>query len=173
MNRTVKGIVSALALLPVLLVGTAFADPVVWTLNGVTFEDGTTATGSFVFDADANSVIDWNVSVQAGGFFTDYSYTQATGTAYLQNLLNPVDTVILEAPLDPSFGFRGLRMTPVAALTNAGGIVALNLNTSGGGSGGVECYNCSPHRLITAGSLSAEAPVATQSVTWSAIKARH
>ncbi|HFD12938.1 MAG TPA: hypothetical protein ENJ32_10790 [Crenotrichaceae bacterium] len=38
-------------------------------------------------------------------------------------------------------------------MTDAGGIISLNLNTARGQSGGVECYNCAPTRLITGGEL--------------------
>jgi hypothetical protein len=61
---------------------------------------------------------------------------------------------------------RALRFTPISDLTDAGGHVALNLNTEGNGSGGVECFNCSPFRLINGGSLDSPVPEpATEALT--------
>jgi hypothetical protein len=41
---------------------TANAVPVTWVLNGVTFDDGNMATGSFVYDADTDLYIDVSIS---------------------------------------------------------------------------------------------------------------
>ena len=43
-------------------------------------------------------------------------------------------------------------MTPDEALTDAGGTIAINLNTWSGGSSG-DCFNCFPYRNMNAGSL--------------------
>ena len=41
------------ALMLLLGSGSAWADPVLWNLYGVTFDDGETIFGSFVYDADS------------------------------------------------------------------------------------------------------------------------
>lgn len=51
------------------LVSSAHAAPILWTLNNVVFGDGGTATGSFVFNADAGPIgtfISFNISSQGG-----------------------------------------------------------------------------------------------------------
>ena len=42
------------------------AEPFLWTLNGVTFDDGGAATGSFIFDADTNTYSAINITTTAG-----------------------------------------------------------------------------------------------------------
>jgi hypothetical protein len=59
MNRiTFRSLRAVPALLVLLCVpSVASADGITWTLNGVTFDDGTTATGSLVFDVSTNTVL--------------------------------------------------------------------------------------------------------------------
>jgi hypothetical protein len=42
------------------------ADPIVWTLQDVTFDDGATATGNFTYDAATNKYSDWNILMSGG-----------------------------------------------------------------------------------------------------------
>ena len=44
----------------------AMAVPVTWDLSGVTFNDGGTASGSFVFNADTDSFVSWSITATAG-----------------------------------------------------------------------------------------------------------
>ena len=139
----------------------AFSAVKTWTLIGVTFDDGGTATGTFDFDADTQDTTNISISVSGGGtgVFPPFTYTRLLN---LHNIGNPANTYRVGRPgqllLD-----RCLRFTPIADLTNAGGTVALDLATADGGSGGVECYNCNPFRLIDGGSLTALEPVPTVS----------
>jgi len=123
----------------------AAASPLIWTLSGVAFDDAGTASGSFVFDADTGTVSNWNISV-AGGNTTDfppvtYDTSSATGTYYSW----------LTVPyFDFAIGSRQLRIKPTSPLTNAGGAAALdlaNINYN------LECFNCSPARIIAKGAL--------------------
>ncbi len=54
--------------------GSAQAVPVQWTLQNMTFSNGSTATGSFTFDVATNTFSDISISVTAA---TDYSDFQA------------------------------------------------------------------------------------------------
>lgn len=135
-----------------LLPGIAAAAPVRWTLSNVTFEDGGTASGSFVYDAVANTVDSWSIAVAGGGTSTFPPLTYANGNSaaiYADGFGNPQPTLLITL----NNSQRVLRMTPNAPLTSAGGTVALNLNTAGNRSGGVECFNCGPAREIRSGSL--------------------
>src|SRR3954453_13212771 len=49
------------------------AAPVLWTLSGVTFADGGTASGSFVYDATTNTYSAINVT-SAGGTLSSVTY---------------------------------------------------------------------------------------------------
>ena len=142
-----------LALLGSLMPAAAFAVPVQWTFSNVRFADGGTASGSFVYDAETQELSVWSVSV-AGGGVADFppltydrdnaTFTRDTGAG------NPQPTLVLQTGASPP---RQLRFTPNAPLSNVGGEVPLDLNTANNRAGGVECYNCTPSRLITDGIL--------------------
>ena len=95
---------------------TTQADPIVWTLQGVTFDDGGTATGSFTYDAGTTIYSDWNISVQ--------------GFIYMPNAF-PVSfasgndsTVTFVFSIPRVFG-RSLTLTFLSPLTNTGGTSGL------------------------------------------------
>ena len=44
----------------------ASATPLLWTLNGLVFDDGGTASGSFVYDADSHHFSAINLATTAG-----------------------------------------------------------------------------------------------------------
>lgn len=141
-----------LLLLILTLAPISFGSPVSWNLSDVTFSDGARATGSFQFDADSNTFGSWKINVTAG-VLSAFIYTNANSS--------PFDGVQASG-YQPTFFFsqngstRELRITPLTALTDAGGTVAINLNTWGGGSGSVECVDCTPYRNIVSGSLTTD-----------------
>ena len=47
----------------------AAAVPIQWTLQNVAFNDGTTASGSFLFDADSSAYSDIAITTSTGNFF--------------------------------------------------------------------------------------------------------
>lgn len=55
--------------------GTASATPITWTLHDVTFDDGGTATGTFDYDADTNTVSAVDITTSAGTSFPGADYT--------------------------------------------------------------------------------------------------
>jgi hypothetical protein len=136
--RLVKSLVlSALAItVPV----TALAAPIRWTLHDVVFLDGVaTASGSFVFDADTNTVSDVAIVTTPGpGFLCnnppacsgfDVVLGAFTGASYdLGFAATPSDDLIITlqsgalGDLTNSTIFQMLFASP---LTNAGGTVAL------------------------------------------------
>src|SRR5258707_1392997 len=129
----------------VLCIGAAHAFPVTWTLSGVTFSDGGTASGSFVYDADSNTLSTWSVSVAGGNTdnFPPVTYDNTTSSAsYATNA--PTDVGAL---FNLNASLRQLRLPAVSQLSDAGGTLAVNIS----GSGAAECYNCGPFRTYTAG----------------------
>lgn len=143
---------SVLAVAPI-----SFASTVTWNLSNVAFGDAATASGSFSFDADTNTLSTWNISVTSGAL-SAFTYTPSDSTAgsYFQ-----VSGYQNELLFMVNGSTRELRMTPVNALTDAGGTDAINLNTFGNGSGSVECFNCGPYREIVSGSFTTAAATAT------------
>jgi hypothetical protein len=129
-----------------LCVGAANAFPVTWTLSGVTFSDGGTATGSFVYDFDTNTISTWSVSVAGGDTqtFPPVTYDATTSSA---SYSTPTDVGAFFALNAPST--RQLRLPAVSQLSDTGGTLAVNI----AGSGAAECYNCGPARTYTAGNL--------------------
>lgn len=135
-------ITSALAIAPL-----SFGASVTWYLNDVAFSDGATASGNFIWDADTQTLSDWDISTTAGvlpGF--TYTPTDSSGGNYYQGVSGYQSQFLFMA--DSST--RLLGMTPVAALTDAGGTVDIDLRS---GAGGRECYNCAPYRNIVSGAF--------------------
>jgi hypothetical protein len=62
-----------------LLSGTAQAVPVLWTLSGVEFDDGGTASGSFVYDDDCRTGV--NSSCDGWSSYTNFSIETTAGSA--------------------------------------------------------------------------------------------
>jgi hypothetical protein len=124
----------------------AFAVPVMWTLSGATFNDGGTATGSFVYDADTNTLSNWSVSVAGGNTatFPPITYDTTTASGSISGQGATTTGVNLAAG-----GNRQLRTPSVSPLSNAGGTVAIDISNIYQG----ECFNCSPYRPYTAGNL--------------------
>jgi hypothetical protein len=124
----------------------AFAFPVTWTLSGATFSDGGTATGSFVYDADTDTLSNWSVSVAGGNTatFPPLTYDTTTASGSISGQGATLTGVNLSAAAS-----RQLRMPSVSVLTDAGGTIAIDLANLYQG----ECFNCSPYRNFTAGNL--------------------
>lgn len=121
-----------------LFASAALADPVVWTLNGVTTLDGQTVTGSFTYDADTNTYSAINVTSTGGvGPFTAlYPATASTAGA----------AIFIQTPAGP--GQNGILLN-TANKTNAGGTLTI---TTGPGNGGLfTCSGVCTNANLTAG----------------------
>lgn len=154
LGAAVLGLCVGLACAPV-----AIAFPVTWTLSGATFSDGGTATGSFVYDADTNTLSNWSVSVAGGntGTFPPMTYDTTTASGTISGQGATLTGVMLSAA-----GNRQLRMPSVSALTDTGGTIAIDFANLYQG----ECFNCSPYRAFTTGNLvGTAAPTITSAAT--------
>jgi len=114
-----------------------------WNLSGVQFEDGTIATGSIKMDFSeyAWKVDSFSVSTFDGAL-SGFTYNNSNSDL-INTSLNGTNGFYLFGKYNNryfNFGFT-------APLTVAGGEVAFNTRIS------YECMNCSPQRLVTAGSL--------------------
>ena len=145
MNRLVlRSLFSALLLLALLsLPSIASADSILWTLTGVTFSDGATASGSFMFN---------------GTTFTSIDITTSVGNTYMT-----ISPVFMSSDTTLWLGSTGdLTGTPLLALLfngpleNTGGTVTDSLTTGdmAGGEGSCNDSTCSDpgeDRSITGG----------------------
>jgi len=136
-----------------LTASSANAAALTWTLAGVTFDDGTVASGSFVYDADLNVYSDWSVSVQ-DGTLSAFTYDNTSSGLRAENR---DATGVIFVKLDYT---RYINLNFVAPLTNAGGAVALDLTPFfvNFGVSSYECDNCNVVRQATAGSVVADVP---------------
>ncbi len=124
------------------------AQTVTWTLSGVTFGDGGTATGFFAVDFPAGTVTSWSLSVSGGNMMDFPALTYGPGNSSEETSFPPGT---LGRAFEENGSNRQLRLHTVAALTAAGGTIALD--NSGVGFAAAECYDCSPFRVVTAGEL--------------------
>lgn len=124
------------------------AAPVTWQLVNFTFNDGGNATGSFAFDADFNSFSDISIATSVNGVLgANYGVPTGIGSATF------FDTIVAF----PASGQLRLLFDLVAPMTNAGGVIALNL---GAGVGDFEgrcfsdtCGSLGPFRSVVTGSV--------------------
>lgn len=140
------------------LIATAsLANPLTWNLNGVTFNDGTSANGSFVFDVDTLTYTSWSINTtptidatNTGYFFGGANYTtNAQTVASTGAAQNQVELHIR----DDSFIGTHFKLRYASPLTNSGGTIAL-----GGINGaGAETFGGFP-RTIVAGSVTSPVP---------------
>lgn len=134
------------------MTGMANAAPIKWSLSGVGFDDGATASGSFIYDAATNNYSAWSISTSPGDL-PGVTYNPSNSAAFA-DVFAPSSVLIGNALAVIEFDF-------VSALTDAGGTVLLqlvNLSTFGISdlNGSFECLtNCTPGRLATAGWVSA------------------
>jgi hypothetical protein len=133
------------------LATSAIAFPVTWTLSGATFGDGGTASGSFVYDADTNTLSNWSVSVAGGntGTFPAVTYDTTTSQSLIAGQGTSGVGIMFCIGGTCAGNVRQLRMPAASPLTDAGGTIGINLSSPAQ----AECFNCSPYRQFNAGSL--------------------
>lgn len=100
---------------------TAHAVAVTWVLQDVVFDDGGTAFGSFVYDADTNTFSAIDVTTTDGGALGGSHYQFANFEAGLLD----ADSVLLVAAANPGAGTPAFNMNLDQAMTNAGGTINL------------------------------------------------
>jgi hypothetical protein len=118
-----------------------------WILAGVQFADGGTASGSIDTDTNTGEPVAWNISVAGGntGSFPPVTFTAANST-YSQNFQGTASRMLF------NMAGRHLRLSPQSSLAQPCGPIPLDLSVP---DNNVECFNCSPYRLVTAGALDA------------------
>jgi hypothetical protein len=140
------------------------ATPIMWNLQGVTFDDGGTATGSFIYDADTSTYS--AITIQTTGNLA-FTYTTSDLLGWAPFGFN--------AATGNFVGAGVLELLTVSDLTNAGGTIAIgqhgpftdswettyDLNPLGGG---VQLNFGSSFRRITAGFVTSVPEPATLSL---------
>lgn len=108
-------------LLVALSAATLFAVPVTWTLSGVTFADGGTASGTFVYDADTGLYSSINITTTTGSARTGATYHFGT------NIYAPEYSLMVTVGSGNLTGTPALYLVFSSLLSNAGGTVPLVL----------------------------------------------
>ncbi len=105
----------------------AVAGPMSWSLTGATFDDGTSATGSFTYDASTDTVQSYSITVQNGAVS---AFTYNAGDSFLNG---PILTGNVSSSnygpnelwVEADDGSQGLVINFASLLTNAGGTVSI------------------------------------------------
>lgn len=117
----------------IFLAATAHATPVQWNIQDLSFDNGSVATGSFVFDRDTNSFTDIAISITAGTDFIAQSFDAIAPRS--GNLFGAIFTTLplfnddTNPACDP-----GLFSNPTTCGSNAIGIIVSpqTMSNSGG-----------------------------------------
>ena len=137
----------------------AQATPVTWTLSGI-FNDGATASGSFVWDADTNTSPIFSIST-TGGTLGAFTYDNSSSYLFAHPFSNANDYVWAKNDVS-----RYIDLDFATPLTNAGGTHALltaNPFAPGGGfqnnTASWECDNCASVPYFVEGSVTSVSAV--------------
>jgi hypothetical protein len=152
----------------------ASAVPLTWTLQGVAFTDGATASGSFVIDSDTGDMLSWDITTTAGPNLTGFIYDTTSSELFQRDVWGSPNAYLLTR-ISP-FANPYLNITFDSALTAPG---TVNFSYDIGLSGSWECNNCTFIRYITAGSVTTgptdvpePAPVALLGIALAALALR-
>jgi hypothetical protein len=119
----------------------AQATPITYTLTGVKFADGTSATGSFIFDAATKKSSGYDILTQPG-ILDAFEWTQADSGLYAGSGAGPNNFTLITFDGRRVFNFSFLN-----PFTDAGGVNQINIAST------YECNNCGTYRRVNAGSV--------------------
>lgn len=130
-----------------------------WTIQGATFNDGGTLTGTFSTDSVTGGLVDYSFVTSAGSAFGGFAYTSASSDLYGNNIFGPNSFVIVDTI---PFAYPLLSLMFVNSLNVAGTNNMVIGNSTCNGFGAIESNNdCSNYRFITAGLASSDVPEPT------------
>lgn len=137
--------------------GMAFAVPVTWTLQNATFADGSTASGSFVYDADTNTVSNVNITATAGS-----NHAQAVFTLPHANIAVQPRQIVFQTSNTLAEG-EEIIILATPQLTNSGGTITPGLNSRRANCADAACttFLQTPQNYITGGTLLSSLPPPT------------
>lgn len=144
----------SLSVILLLVVGSADAAPVTWTIDSLLFDDGGTGSGTFVYDANTNSYSDISIVTTAGSVLGGSVYGFINPTLLSPPSANGV--VLVSSNLANLTGLPAIGIGFGAALTNTGGFISIDAGIEGTCvNAGCDAPNAFPVRNILSGQLSA------------------
>jgi hypothetical protein len=148
-----------------MVAGIVNAAPLEWNLEGVTFDDGTHATGYFSYDANINVVFNWSISLTGSAPDDPFTFVNSnTNWVFYDNNSHTMQLQVDSPYGSPVFSRRLLELDYVAGMTNAGGTISIanssnELLYGGLDSNGCPGYSCNGYsRGITAGAITSAVP---------------
>jgi hypothetical protein len=138
-----KNILSGMAVAVALLAASVSAQaiPITYTLQNVTFADGTMASGSFTFDANTHLSSGYSISTTPGTL-TAFNWNEIDSGLYYGGGAGPNNFTLITGN-----GQRVFNFSFIDPFTNAGGTYVINTAST------YECYNCNPFRRVTGGTV--------------------
>ncbi len=154
-KNIVSGFIMGVALLASTV--TASATPITYTLDNVTFADGTKATGSFTFDADTHQSSGYDIFTTQG-VMSAFEWNKSDSGLYYGGGAGPNNFTLITTSGNRVFNFSFLN-----PLTNAGGSYLINTAST------YECNNCGTYRRVNGGSVTSLAVAAVPEPTTPAL----
>jgi hypothetical protein len=119
-----------------------------WTLSGVTFDDGGTASGTFATDSTTGDVTAFDITTTAGTTLNGSVYDVSTSFLYANNFFTA--NSFLLATTTP-FATPYLELAFANPLTSTGVDALIPGDVANTTIGSWECNNCSPFRNVVSG----------------------
>ena len=149
MKSRSRFIAGAAALSTLLLSGSpAVAGAIGYTLEGVTFNDGGAASGTFSIDSGSGNVLSYDIMTTPGATLSGFEYNGSS--SFSEDNEYGANSFLMEA----NDGSNYLTLQFASSLTG-GGTISLDTGRSS-----YECNNCYPYRLVTGGDATTSPPVA-------------
>lgn len=117
-----------------------------WTLEGVTFDDGGTASGTFSVDTSTGDLVSYDITTTAGSALGGMVYDPSTAPSVAYGNYGPNSFLLLAAT-----GTKYITLEFVNPLTSGGIDPIVPGYDSITNTGSFECHNCAPFRVVTAG----------------------
>jgi len=155
LNKTLfQGLLTLVA--GVLSIQCATAEPITWTLVGVTFADGGTASGSFTYNVDTNTATLIDIVTTSGTSFGGATYLSLSPPPSLDDF--GIDMV-------PNGGLADFTGSPLlvinltAMMTDSGGVIPILASDSDEGTcSNPGCKAGTPARIFSGGELVSNVP---------------
>jgi len=152
-----------LALLP----SVSNAETIRWSLNDFVFSDGGRADGFFVWDTATADAPSWEISLTGGNVaaFPEFVFTKSNSVFVVRDLRSlDLGITFLWDDLrigEPARNFR-FGLEELTGLNSLDAIIGVVGNTFAGATGAIDCFNCSPARLLSNGGAFLSAQGTTQ-----------
>jgi hypothetical protein len=117
-----------------------------WTLEGVTFDDGGTASGTFSIDSSTGDLVSYDITTTDGTTLVGTVFDPSTAPFVAYGDYGPNSFLLLTVA-----GTRYITLEFLNPLTSGGTDPIIPGYDPVSNTGSYECNNCAPARFVTAG----------------------